>query len=70
LRSCSGRLRRRRRPERPLSFSDEAWELDGEPTSLSKEGGRDVLQIETGFAHRRASRFENGRLDFDVQVTS
>lgn len=55
--------------DRALPFSDTAWQLDGERTRISQEGGRDVLEVETGFAHRRDVQFQNGTIDFDVQLT-
>ncbi|HSC29720.1 MAG TPA: hypothetical protein VLD67_20755 [Vicinamibacterales bacterium] len=55
--------------ERRLSFSEKGWELRGERTAIVKDGARDVLQVETGLAYRRDVRFENGTIDFDVQVT-
>ena len=36
---------------------------------MVKDGGRDVLQVETGFGHRRDVRIQDGTIDFDVQVT-
>ena len=57
-------------PERPLPFSDKTWELEGERTTIVREGGRDVLQVESGTARRRDVQFENGTIDFDVQLTS
>lgn len=57
-------------PERPLPFSDKGWDLQGERTEIvKKEDGRDVLQVERGFAHRRDVSFEDGTIDFDVQLT-
>ena len=56
--------------ERPLPFSDKAWELQGERTTVVKEGERQVLQVESGTARRRDVQFENGTIDFDVQLTS
>jgi hypothetical protein len=56
--------------ERALPFSDKAWELQGDRTAIVNDGGRDVLQIETGFAHRRDVQLEDGTIDLDVQVTS
>jgi hypothetical protein len=56
--------------ERPLPLSDKSWELEGERTRIVQEGGRDVLEIETGTARRRDVRFEDGAIDFDVQLTS
>lgn len=53
----------------PLPFGDSRWELQGERTAIVKDGGRDVLQVETGFAHRRDVRFQDGTIDFDVQVS-
>jgi hypothetical protein len=57
-------------PERPLPFTDKTWELQGERTSVVREGGRDVLEVENGTARRRDVLFEDGAIDFDVQVTS
>ncbi len=56
--------------ERPLPFSDTGWEISGERSTVVKHDGRDVFQVETGFAHRRDVKFENGTIDFDVQLTS
>jgi hypothetical protein len=55
--------------DRPLPFSDKGWELRGDRTTIVKDGSRDVLQVETGFGHRRDVQFENGTIEFDVQVT-
>lgn len=55
--------------QRSLPFSDSGWELRGDRTAVVKYEGRDVLQVETGFGHRRDVRMENGTVDFDVQVT-
>lgn len=52
-----------------MPFSDKGWELRGDRTAIVQHDGRDVLQVETGFAHRRDVRMENGTIDFDVQVT-
>lgn len=52
-----------------LPFGDPRWELQGENTAIVREDGRDVLQIETGFAHRRDVRFQDGTIDFDIQVS-
>jgi hypothetical protein len=56
--------------ERPLPLSDKAWELQGERSKVVSEGGRDVLEVETGTARRRDVPFEDGTIDFDVQMTS
>jgi hypothetical protein len=56
--------------ERPLPISDKAWELQGERTTIAREGDRDVLQVETGAGRRRDVRFEDGTIDLDVQLTS
>jgi hypothetical protein len=56
--------------ERPLPLSDKAWELQGERSKIVSEGGRDVLEVETGTARRRDVQFEDGTIDFDVQMTS
>ena len=54
--------------DRALPF-DKNWQLSGAQTSIVKDGGREVLQVESGLAERRDVRFENGTIDFDVQVT-
>ncbi len=55
--------------DRPLPF-DKSWELQGERTAVVNDGNRQVLEVETGFAHRRDVSFENGTIDFDVQLTA
>lgn len=54
--------------ERPLPF-DSNWTLDGDPTTIVDEGGRRVLQVETGYAQRRDVNLMDGTIDFDVQLT-
>ena len=56
--------------ERALPFSEKTWELEGDRTSIAREGERDVLQIDTGGARMLDARFEDGTIDFDLQVTS
>jgi hypothetical protein len=56
--------------ERPLPFSDKAWELRGERTAVERDGDRDVLRTESGFAYRRDVQLLDGTIDFDVQVTT
>jgi hypothetical protein len=55
--------------ERPLPFTGSGWELRGDRTRLVQAEGRDVLEVETGFAFRRDVRFQDGAIDFDVQLT-
>jgi hypothetical protein len=55
--------------EQQLPFSDKAWELTGNRAAIVKEGDRDVLQVETGFAHRKDVSLQDGTIEFDVQVT-
>jgi hypothetical protein len=55
--------------DRPLPFSDERWELRGDRTAIVRGDGREVLQVETGFGHRRDVQLENGTIDFEIQVT-
>jgi hypothetical protein len=55
--------------QQELPLSDGKWVFAGERTAVVKDSGRDVLQIETGRAERRDVRFENGTIEFDVQVT-
>ena len=54
--------------ERPLPFEKE-WTLDGEKTAVVTTDGRQALQVETGFAHRRDIKMMDGTIDFDVQLT-
>jgi hypothetical protein len=54
---------------RSLPFSDGGWKLDGPRVSTGIVEGRDALQTETGFAVRGDAAFENGTLEFDVEVT-
>lgn len=54
--------------ERPLPF-DGSWVLQGERTSVAADGVRQILQIETGEAHRPDVRFTDGTIDLDVQLT-
>lgn len=55
--------------QQDLPFTDNRWTLTGDRTAIATHDGRDVLQVETGFAHRKDISFENGTIDFDVQVT-
>jgi hypothetical protein len=55
-------------PDRALSF-DKGWELEGQGTTVVKEDGREVLQMTSGFAHRRDVKFLDGTIEFEVQVT-
>lgn len=55
--------------ERRLPFSDKGWELRGDRTAIVTHDGREALQVETGFGHRRDVQFENGTIDVDVQLT-
>jgi len=52
-----------------LPFTDSRWTLTGDRTTVAKDGGRDVLLVETGFGHRKDVSFENGTIEFDVQLT-
>lgn len=54
--------------ERRLPF-DNGWTLDGEKTAVTTTDNRQVLQVETGFAHRRDVNLMDGTIDFDVQLT-
>jgi len=54
--------------DRPLPF-DKGWDLQGDRTVVIEAGGRHVLQVETGFGHRRDVKIEDGTIDFDVLVT-
>lgn len=54
--------------ERQLPF-DKAWDLQGDRTVVASEAGRQVLQVENGYGHRRDVRLQDGTIDFDVQVT-
>lgn len=48
---------------------DARWTLAGERTRITRDGGLDVLQVESGFAHRREIRLRDGVIDFDVRLT-
>jgi hypothetical protein len=54
--------------ERPLPF-DSGWTLDKQGAAISTVDGRQVLEVETGFAHRRDVKMMDGTIDFDVQLT-
>ena len=54
--------------QRTLSFA-EGWQLTGEKTRVTTDGGRPVLDIETGQAYRRDLTFTDGTIDFDVQLS-
>lgn len=55
--------------ERQLPF-DKGWDLQGDRTVVAAEGARQVLQVESGFGHRRDVKIQDGTIDFDVQVTN
>ncbi len=48
---------------------DNGWTLQGDRTRIVRDGTRDVLQVETGFAHRRDIKLQDGSIDFDVRLT-
>jgi hypothetical protein len=54
--------------QQPLPF-DKGWDIEGERAAIVADGGRQVLQLETGEAHRRDVRFTDGTIDLDVQLT-
>jgi hypothetical protein len=54
--------------ERPLPF-DSGWTLDKAGATVTTFEGRQVLAVETGYAHRRDVKMLDGTIDFDVQVT-
>jgi hypothetical protein len=54
--------------ERPLPF-DSGWTLDKDGAAIATANGRQVLAVETGFAHRRDVKMMDGTIDFDVQLT-
>lgn len=56
--------------ERPLPLSDKGWDLQGDRTKIVSDGGREVLEVESGTARRRDVQLEDGTIDFDVQLTS
>ena len=56
--------------DRPLSLTDRGWDLQGARTTVAREGDRDVLSVETGFAYRRDVRLQDGAIDFDVMLTT
>jgi hypothetical protein len=48
---------------------DSGWTLAGERTRIVRQAGLDVLELESGFAHRREIRLLDGVIDFDVRLT-
>jgi hypothetical protein len=48
---------------------DSGWTLAGERTRIVRQAGLDVLEVESGFAHRREIRLLDGVIDFDVRLT-
>ncbi len=64
------RLAHAQAPAKPLPFTDPAWQLQGEKTTIARDDGREVLQIETGFGFRRDVALRDGTIDFDVRLTS
>lgn len=55
---------------RPLALDPASWDLRGNSVRIVPDEGRPVLEVETGFGFRRDVSFENGTIDFDVQLTS
>jgi hypothetical protein len=55
--------------QQALPFSDKGWTLGGEGVAVVRDGDRDILEVTTGFAHRREVSALNGTIEFDVQVT-
>ena len=55
--------------ERPLPFGAPGWELQGNGIAVALDDGRQVLQVESGYAYRRDVRISDGSIDFDVQLT-
>ena len=53
---------------RPLPF-DSGWTLDKTGVTVTTFDKRQVLQVETGFAHRGDVKMMDGTIDFDVQLT-
>lgn len=54
-------------PARALPF-DKAWDLRN-AAKVVTDGGRDVLQVESGFGFRRDVSMLDGTVDFDVYLT-
>jgi hypothetical protein len=54
--------------ERALAFSDGQWQLEG-AAKVERDGDREVLSVETGEAVRRDVSFQDGTIDFEVQLT-
>ena len=53
----------------PLRLSDGKWELEGDRTVIETVEGKETIAFETGSAARRDVRFQDGTVDFDVQLT-
>ncbi|HXV74299.1 MAG TPA: hypothetical protein VD713_06160, partial [Sphingomonadales bacterium] len=52
-----------------VPFSDSRWEFAGEKTEVTTHAGREALLIQNGRAMLADADFENGVIEFDVQVT-
>ena len=52
-----------------LDFRDPAWELTGEGTVVEELDGRLALRIRSGLATWRGIEFQDGTIEFDLQVT-
>lgn len=52
-----------------LPVSDGKWQLEGKGIAVERIDGREAFAVETGFAFRRDVRFQDGTIEFDVQLT-
>ena len=53
----------------PLPIKDGKWQLEGPAVAVATRDGRDVIEVETGFAYRRDVALKDGTIEFDVQLT-
>ncbi len=55
--------------DRMIDLRDPAWELIGEGTRVQAFDGQTALRIRTGEAIYRNIAFQDGTIEFDLQVT-
>jgi hypothetical protein len=52
-----------------LPITDGKWQLEGPGVAVGRHDGRDVIEVQTGVAHRRDVSLQDGTIEFDVQLT-
>ena len=59
------------RPQQPLDLADPRWELKGDETRMEPgagPAGRPALRMRSGLAYRRDVAFQDGTIEFDMQL--